>query len=63
MGRGNSEMCYSSSNCLGNSTWEETVGAICSRNILWVSKLILKTFKATARLPHSGTRLTLARER
>lgn len=62
IGQGNSEMCYSSSNLLGNSTREETVGAICSGNILWVFKPILKTFKATARLPHSGTRLILARD-
>ena len=63
IGWGSSEMCYSPSNLLGNSTSEETVGAVCSRNILWVFKPILKTFKATPRSSHSGTRLILARER
>lgn len=62
IGWGSSEMCYSSSNLLGNNTWEETVGTICSRNVFWIFKPILKTFKVMARSPLSRTRLIVARD-
>jgi len=54
VGQGNTEMCYSSSNLLGTITWEETVGAICSRNTCGFSNLFRKPLRQQPGRPTLG---------